>query len=506
MAVNQLRWGAALSYVNIFITLVVGLLYTPIMLRLLGQSEFGLYSLIGAAVGYLSILDLGLGNTIVRYTARNRAIGDGAREAELNGLFLAIYTVIGLLTAGIGLLLYLNLDVVFGTQLAVGELERGRTMVLLLVFNLVLTFPLSIFGSVLQAYERFVFLRVGSILRSALNPVIALPLLYMGYGSVMLVVVTTVLNVAVLAANLYYGLRYLHITFRLGHYERSFLYEVAGYSFFIFLNAVMDKVYWGTGQLVLGWASGTVAVAIYAIAMQFCLMFMQFSGAISSVLLPRVTMLVAGGARWPELTALMVRVGRLQLMVIGTLLVEFALVGREFITLWAGAGYTAAYAIALLIMCTQIPSLVQNAGIAILLALNKNRYRMTVYTVAALLSVAASIALAPRLGAMGVAVSSAVAIFVSTGVFMNRYYAQLGLDMRAFWRELWTVGRVLVGVLALGYGALALVPASSSWGEFSLRVAVLTLVIATALYRLVMNDSERALVAGLYRRFSKRGN
>lgn len=48
----------------------------------------------------------------MRYTARNRAIGDMAREADLNGLFLAIYTVIGVLTAGVGLLLYFNLDVV----------------------------------------------------------------------------------------------------------------------------------------------------------------------------------------------------------------------------------------------------------------------------------------------------------------------------------------------------------------------------------------------------------
>ena len=84
---NQRRWGAVLSYVNIVASLLVGLVYTPIMLRLLGQSEYGLYSLIGSVVGYLSILDLGLGNTIVRYTAQNRASGTTTREAELTGCF-----------------------------------------------------------------------------------------------------------------------------------------------------------------------------------------------------------------------------------------------------------------------------------------------------------------------------------------------------------------------------------------------------------------------------------
>lgn len=80
---NQRRWGAILSYVNIIATIVVGLVYTPIMLRLLGQSEYGLYSLMGSLVGYLSVLDMGLGNTIVRYTAKNRADGTAEIEGKL---------------------------------------------------------------------------------------------------------------------------------------------------------------------------------------------------------------------------------------------------------------------------------------------------------------------------------------------------------------------------------------------------------------------------------------
>ena len=74
----------------IIATIVVGLVYTPIMLRLLGQSEYGLYSLMGSLVGYLSVLDMGLGNTIVRYTAKNRADGTAEIEGKLNGLFLFI--------------------------------------------------------------------------------------------------------------------------------------------------------------------------------------------------------------------------------------------------------------------------------------------------------------------------------------------------------------------------------------------------------------------------------
>ena len=75
MAINQLKAGAFLSYVSIGLNNIVGLLYTPFMLRMMGQSEYGLYSLVASVVAYLTVLDLGFGNAIVRYTAKFRAEG-----------------------------------------------------------------------------------------------------------------------------------------------------------------------------------------------------------------------------------------------------------------------------------------------------------------------------------------------------------------------------------------------------------------------------------------------
>ena len=120
---NQLKAGAILSYSNIIINICVGLVYTPFMMRTLGQSEYGLYALIGSVAAYLNILDMGLANTLVRYTARNRAVGSKRQEAELNGLFLVMYSVIGLLALLAGGFVYCQLDALFGASLS-GE-EQG---------------------------------------------------------------------------------------------------------------------------------------------------------------------------------------------------------------------------------------------------------------------------------------------------------------------------------------------------------------------------------------------
>lgn len=495
---NQLKIGAILSYVNILAGLIVGLGYTPIMIRLLGQSEFGLYSLIGSLVAYLSVLDMGLGNTIVRYVSRNRAVGDKRSESELNGLFLAIYSVIGLITLIVGSILYFNVDNMFGATLSADQIERAKIMMILLIFNIAISFPLSVFASLMQAYERFIFLRIFNIISVLLKPIIALPFLFMGYGAVTLVVTATIVNIACLLTNVYYCFKYLDIHFSRGHFEKVFLYEISGYAFFIFLNAIMDKIYWGTGQFILGMVSGTIQVAIYAIAMQFMNMYMQFSNAISGVLLPKVTMMVANGATKIELTNLMIKIGRLQYIIISYILVMFFLVGKEFIYLWAGENYLSAYPMILILMIGMLIALVQNAGIAILQAMNLNRYRMTAYTIVAVINIFTSVVLAKMYGGLGCAISTAVALLISTGLIMNRYYhKRIGVDIPLFWKNITHMlpsAFILIVLVEIFQMNISL---EYSWLYFAIKVIIYSLIYFILMFILAMNSYEKGLLKNL---------
>ena len=177
---NQLKAGAILNYVVIILNILVGLLYTPYMLRMMGQSEYGLYALVASVIGYLTVLDLGLGNAIVRYTAKFRAEGKTKEQYEMFGMFLILYLAIGVIALFAGMGLYFNVDNMFGDTMNATELDHARTMMLILVFNLVFTFPMSIFGSIITAYERFVFPKVINIIRVVLNTLIMIALLHMG--------------------------------------------------------------------------------------------------------------------------------------------------------------------------------------------------------------------------------------------------------------------------------------------------------------------------------------
>lgn len=451
--INEVKAGAVLSYASIFINIIISLIYTPIMLRLLGQSEYGLFSLIGSLVGYLTILDLGLGNAIIRYTARNRVVGDEEAEARLNGMFVALYCVIGLLTVAIGTVLYLNLDNMFGPTLSVLELQKAKIMTLLLIFNFAVSFPLGVFGSIIQAYEKFVFFKLLAIARTLLTPLIILPLLLWGYGSVAMVVVQTVLNLAVLLVNMVYALKKLDVKIYFGQYDWALLKEIAGYSFFIFLNIIVDKIYWSTGQFILGIVSGTMLVAIYAVAMNLNTMYILFSTAVSGVLLPRITMMVANDASNEALSEMMVRIGRVQYVVMAYVLSGFILFGQAFIILWAGENYRDAYHIVLLVMIPITVPLIQNTGILILQAKNRQGFRSVLYLVIAVLNIAASIPLAKMWGGLGCALATGVSLVIGNVIIMNIYYhRQIHLNIPMFWKNIMRMSVPVVLAMGCGYG------------------------------------------------------
>ena len=507
MPVNQLKAGVVLNYVVIILNTVVGLLYTPYMLRMMGQSEYGLYSLVASVIAYLTVLDLGFGNAIVRYTAKFRAEKKTEEQYEMFGMFFLLYLVIGIIAFGIGLGLYFNVGTLFGNTMTAVELDRARIMMLLLVANLAFTFPMSIWGSIIQAYEDFVFQKSLNIFRIILNTAVMICLLHFGYKAVAMVVVQTIFNVLTLVVNFIYCRRKLNIQiyFRFKHFHWGFLKEVAIYSFWIFLNAIMDRVYWSTGQFVLGAIVGTAAVAVFAIAIQLEGMYMQFSTAISSVFLPKVTAMVATNRSRKEISDLFIRTGRIQYIVLAYILSGFIIFGRQFIELWAGAGYTDAYIISLLFFIPLTVPLIQNLGITILQARNEMKFRSVLYIIIALVSLAMQIVLTRFFGGIGCAMGVSGALVVGQILIMNVYYRRRqDLDIKTFWKE---ISKMSIIPIVLIFSSMLVIRhffALDSWGKLILGIAAFSLVYIPLFFRFSMTDEERNLFISMFHKIFAR--
>lgn len=495
MAVNQLKAGAVLNYVVLILNTLVNLLYTPFMLRMMGQSEYGLYSLVASVIGYLTILDLGFGNAIVRYTAKYRAEGKTDEQYKMFGMFLVLYIVIGVIAFCLGLCLYFNVDNMFSDTMTAVELEHARVMMLILIFNLAFTFPMSIFGSIMSAYERFVFPKIINIIRICLNTAIMIVLLNMGYKAVAMVSLMTVFNVLTLIINYIYCKRVLHVKIKYGKFQWGFLAEVSVYSLWIFLNAIMDKVYWSTGQFVLGAVAGTIAVSVFAVAIQLQSMYLQFSTAISSVFLPKVTSMVTLNAKDEDLSELFIRTGRIQNLIMSFILFGFIVFGQQFVKLWAGEGYLNAYYMALAFFISLYVPLIQNMGITILQARNQMKFRSLLYIVLAFLALVFEVIFAKMWGGLGCALAVSIALLIGQGVIMNIYYQRVQhLNIVKFWKEIIKMDSIPFLLTVVALYVTRYVINIDDWQMLGLGVIVYGILYIILQISFGMNSYERSLL------------
>jgi len=494
MSDSQVKKGVVLNYILIAINSIVGLVYTPYMLRKLGQDEFGLYSLASSVIAYLTILDFGFGNAIIRYTAKYRAQGKLQEQYKLFGLFLSVYIILGLVAFIIGLGLYFNIDSLFDRTMTITEIQQIRIMVLIMIFNVAITFPFSVFGAIILAYERFVFQKTLNICRIILNTLVMVLLLTLGYKAVAMVIVQTVFNLLVLSANVFYCLKKIKIRFIFAKYDKSLLREIMIYSFWVFLNVIMDRIYWSTGQFVLGATVGAFAIAVFSLGIHLQGMYMSFSTAISGVFLPRITGLVANNHSEKSISNLFIRTGRIQYIVMAYILSGFIVFGRPFIAIWAGEGYEQSYIITLIFFIALLPPLIQNIGITILQARNQMKFRSLLYIGIAAVSLVLQIVLSKKFGAIGCAIAIGGALVIGQGIIMNIYYHKVQhLDIVSFWIEIAKMTIVPVSMTVMATICLSYI---DCYNVINLAILMVTysVVYATFFWRFSMNQSERELI------------
>lgn len=463
------------------------------MLRLLGQAEYGLYGIAQSIMGYVSLLNFGIGGTIVRYLSKYRAEENREQEARVAGLFLKIYGTIAALILIAGFVFSANVEV-FGRSLTGDEVETLRILVVLMTLNTAVFLPFSVFSSIIIAYERYVFNKLIGVLSTLIGPILNIALLYCGFGSVGLVIVSTVMNVLTYGIYTFYAVVNLKIRPSFKRTERGLLGEILRYSFFVFLASIVDTLYWTTDKLIIGWARGTEDTAIYNVGASFNVYVTGFSSAISGLLIPKLTTMVVKDAPKEQFTSIFIKVGRLQFIIVSFIVSAFVAFGRQFIGIWAGPEYSLAYYVALLTMIPVTVPLIQNTGLNILYALNKHRFRSIVYACIAALNVVLTFLWVEKYGIIGAAGATCLAYVIGNIILINWYYhKKIGIDIPLFWKNIIKMCPVM---LVMGTAAWFILDALTidSWLSFFLCAGVYTIVYFLLAYWLMMNRYERDLL------------
>lgn len=493
---SQRKYGAVLSYLSIFINIAIGLTFTPFLVRMLGKSEYGVFSIVGAFIAYLAIMDLGLNDSTARFVARYRARNDRESEENFLAIIFLIYSGISFLVIGAGLLILANLPVIFKQSFDAQELATAQMIFAVLLVNVTATILFNSISATIVAYERFVLLRALEIMSNIISTLVICGALVLGYKAVAVVIVTTCVNLAVLSFKIFYAFFKLKIRMKIHRFEWPYVKEIFQYSMAIFVVVIVEQIYWKLDNIILGIMLTPSIVAVYAIGMSFHKYFMSFSTAISKVMLPKIVQKVELGGSGKELTDILISVSRIQAIVLMLILSGLILFGREFITLWIGPGYELAYYVMLVTLIPYSLELIGNIRNVILQAKGLYWYRSMTVLSLALINIPVTVLLIKLWGMVGASIATGGGILIGYFAINHIMKIKADIDIRRYSKEL--MSGILPAVLlscAIGM-ALKLIP-EISWLAFIAKAILFTLVYILFMWFLGMNDYEKNLIKSL---------
>ncbi len=495
---NQLKVGIILGYLNMLVGSLIPLVYTPLMLNLLGKSEYGLYKLSSSAASYLSLIAFGIGSAVTRYLIKARTEDGIDAEENILGLFHVVFQGIAVIACIVGIAIAFSLEHVYSPALTQEELARMRILVIILSLNTAVSFSGSAYNAVVTSHERFVFLQCINILATCIVPTGHLIALYAGFASIGMVVTSLALNIVIRVLYVYYVRKQLNIRPRYKQMPVRMLKEILAFSFWVFVANVVSQLYNSTDTMIIGAipALATTGVAVYNIGAVFNGMVFSMAQTVSTVFMPSVNKMVFSGADNKQLTDEVIRVGRIQCYVITLVVSGFIVFGRQFLMWYVGPEYQEAYWVAVFMMVPSCIPLVQSLANGIIHAKNKHQFRSITYLVIAIINVVGTYILVQKYGIVGAAFMTGMANVIGQGAIMNWYYwKRIGLDIPRFWRSILKIERI-PAALCIVFLMLSRVVKFDTLGSLLLGILIYTLVYLILIYKGAMTDAERTVVDG----------
>lgn len=489
---RQIKLGAIISYLSIAINMIAGLLYTPWMIRTIGKEDYGLYTLAMSVIS-LFVFDFGLGVSINRFLSRYLAEGRQDRANQCLGMVYRLYFYFDIILLIALTTIYFFIPQIY-RELTPSEIENFKIVYAMAAFFAVFSFPFIPINGILSAHEKFVQLKSCDVIHKLIVVGAMTVCLLAGYGLYALVLVNALAGIIMIAIKLYFIKRYTSQGADFLYKNKEEFRQIIGFSGWVTIMSFCQRCIFTLGPTILGVFSGSGAIAIFGIANTLEGYVFTFSSALSGMFLPRVSRIVAKDG---DVLPLMIKIGRIQLMLVSFVVCGFCYVGSEFIQLWVGKDFSSAYLCTLFIILPSILQLPQEIGDQTLYAKNKLKERSYAFISMAVVNVALGIPLSILWGATGLCISICIAYLIRTIILDIIYKKILHIDIYKFFKDTFIVFLPAFALCLATCFALNYFVCIEGWLSVGIKGIIYCVIMALALYIMVMNKEERELAGSL---------
>jgi O-antigen/teichoic acid export membrane protein len=335
--------GALSSYFQFALLIVMQFFLAPYVLKYAGQETLGAYSILGQAVGYLGLLDLGFAATFNRYLGRATGLPDA--DLQFDRVLITGKTFLSLvnLVAGAGCFI---LAIFIGPLLQLSPTVAGdaRLGLSLLGTWTILRTPLTVAATALIAQQQLAYRNLVATLAQSWRLVGSLLLTSMGYGllGLMVAAVTAEILDAVLC----------RVRFRRqnpgagkswGIPDRALFREMLGFGRNALIINLAVRLIYSSDHLVVGYLYGAVASSLYYVSQMPAILGQQAIMRLSDAASPGVTQLFGQDKR-DSLVEVFLRLHRLTLLLATGFAIGLITLNQPFVALWVGPQQFAGHA------------------------------------------------------------------------------------------------------------------------------------------------------------------
>jgi O-antigen/teichoic acid export membrane protein len=385
--------GRAWSALTIVVTV-------PIIVHGIGVSAYGIFTMISVLLGYVAFLDFGLTAAVVRSVAMHRSRGDSVALERSIGT--ALTTLMGLGIAG-GVVIFLAAPVLLESVFHVPESLKsdGTFAFRLAAFGFACNMMLVVFSAIAQGLQRLDVFASRTVLLSTANAAAQIAAVSLGGGLRWLAAVTialTILSFGVFVAATRRLLPGVRVRPR---FDRGAFRELAGFGSMRFLNQASAQATFQVDPIIIGAFLPIAAVSFYAVPLNVTQKFLVVEDSVASAFFPAAVDLHQR-RDVDRLHRLYLSALKLVFVVMAFLALVSVGYSWAILSAWVGpavadhssaifAVLAVAYGLAAV---TGIPSMAADAT-------GHQRWTAAFAVASAIINVALSIVLVPRIGAIG---------------------------------------------------------------------------------------------------------
>ena len=416
------------SYVGTISTFLVGLILVPYIIHELGDTQYGVWSIILSTFAFFAVVDFGLANALAKYTAEYSTLDKSTTVEEMTSTLFYLFMGVGVIIFIGILLLSFRFNQFFNVPPEYAH--DSQIAVLIFGFNIAITLPLSVYNALTVGNQRFVLLNSGIVIKQAIILMLTIVALNLGWGLISLASIQLIVTIFS-ALWLRWSLAKwgnISVGLKISYFKRQHLTILLGYSVYMFIMMLVRRMESSAGPIIIGHSVSLDDVTLYTIGVKVGSVVRQLVFPMSLALFPAFSALHALNDVQRK-SKLLIESLRASLLVGLPVAGFFIVLVHPLISVWIGAEYTTSTMVAIIFIIQALVLQLMMTSSSILIGVGDLKLYSILHISALIISISIALFTVTRFGAEGVAFGSLLAWFIVLSVTIpySAHVANVGL-------------------------------------------------------------------------------